>query len=280
MKKTILLLLYLAMLRLSYSQKQIPIEGRCSEEKAMMAKGSWNKDPIFDRGTFKSGEINSRIAEFHKLISATYPQPTGVSALWHQSAGISYFGSKVKMYTGSDGRFAYDFLNLPQFKQYYYESGFFRYLCGDGNFLQQSSETGTVFGIIANTGGVSVREDDTWTINGLPVITRSPVLKVVRGYAIHHPEPGSNTRSILIHRKGTLPYIPITRKQYLDYCLKYYEKFYDSLIRGLEQMPVRSLPEQEKEKAARLAKYEKDLGNDPKRLKAAIDYYLASYQTD
>ena len=42
----------------------------------------------------------------------------------------------------------------------------------------------------------------------------------------------------------------------------------------------RLVPEQEKEKAARLAKYEKDLGNDPKRLKAAIDYYLASYQTD
>ena len=52
------------------------------------------------------------------------------------------------------------------------------------------------------------------------------------------------------------------------------------MIKVQEQMPVRTMEEQEKEKKARLAKFEKDFGSDPKRLKSAVDYYLSGYQTD
>ena len=47
-----------------------------------------------------------------------------------------------------------------------------------------------------------------------------------------------------------------------------------------ENLPVRSLEEQEKEKNAKLAKFEKDFGKDPKRLKSAVDYYLSGYKTE
>jgi len=40
------------------------------------------------------------------------------------------------------------------------------------------------------------------------------------------------------------------------------------------------LEEQEKEKKAKLARFENDFGSDPKRLKSAVDYYLSGYQTD
>jgi hypothetical protein len=52
------------------------------------------------------------------------------------------------------------------------------------------------------------------------------------------------------------------------------------MIESEMQMPVRSLEEQEAEKKAKLAKFEKDFGKDPKRLKGAVDYYLSGYQTD
>ena len=85
---------------------------------------------------------------------------------------------------------------------------------------------------------------------------------------------------VLIHRKGILPYIPVTRKQYLERCISFHTKLWDGIIKGTENLPVRSLEEQEKEKNAKLAKFEKDFGKDPKRLKSTVDYYLSGYKTD
>jgi hypothetical protein len=55
---------------------------------------------------------------------------------------------------------------------------------------------------------------------------------------------------------------------------------YDKIIKNSEEIPVRSLEEQEKEKNFKLEKFKKDFGSDPKRLKSAVDYYLSGYQTD
>jgi hypothetical protein len=45
-------------------------------------------------------------------------------------------------------------------------------------------------------------------------------------------------------------------------------------------MPVRSNEVQEKEKKDKLDKFQKQFGNDQKKLKANVDYYLSGYQTD
>ena len=36
---------------------------------------------------------------------------------------------------------------------------------------------------------------------------------------------------VLIHRKGILPYIPVTRKQYLEQCISYHTKIWDENIK-------------------------------------------------
>ena len=51
------------------------------------------------------------------------------------------------------------------------------------------------------------------------------------------------------------------------------------ILKGLKTYPF-ALEEQEKEKNTKLAKFEKDFGKDPKRLKSAVDYYLSGYKTD
>ena len=56
-----------------------------------------------------------------------------------------------------------------------------------------------------------------------------------QGRELHHD------RYVLIHRKGELPYIPVTRKQYLDRALIYVNKFYDKMIKSFDLVPVRSL---------------------------------------
>src|SRR5258705_3777441 len=87
-------------------------------------------------------------------------------------------------------------------------------------------------------------------------------------------------RQVLIHRKGELPYTPVTRKQYLDRALIYVNKFYDKMIKSFDLVPVRSLEEQEALKKKTIEGYEKTYAGDPKKLKSAVDYYLSSYQTD
>jgi len=270
-------------------QNVVSTDGSCTDTMSMQAKGRWMKHPSsFDRGSAPSAEVIKRIDELHNMMLKIYPEPTGIDAVWHRSVGVSYFGTKRRYYFNRDNVATFEYLDKPHFSQYYYSCLFFAFRCDayDKNKMWPGypGETGTHINITANTidgsAGAGGGPDDTWTINGLPVGIRSPVLKTIRGYELQYPEPGSNTRYVLVHRKGILPYIPVSRKQYLDYCIIYHTKLYDEMIRAQEQMPVRTLEEQEKEKKAKLAKFEKDFGKDPKRLKSAVDYYLSGYQTD
>jgi len=271
--------------QLSYSQNNIATKERCTDVMAQNAGGRWIKST--DLGTVNSKEAYNRLDEIQNMILKLYPQPTGVDAVWHRAAGMSYFGNKLNPKKWPDGRVTFEYSNLPHFIKYYYSAGFFRYSCeyNKTNTMVPGypGETGTWLTITANEtlGPVSeVASDDKWTINGLPVRMRPPVLKTIRGFEVQYPEPGSNTRYVLIRRNGVLPYIPVTRKQYLDQCIIYHTKLWDEMISGFVQLPVRSAEEQEKEKKAKLDKFQKDFGNDPKRLKSAVDYYLSGYQTD
>ena len=276
MKKQIIIFIFINFCLQVNSQTAIKTPGPCTDAELISAKGKWRKDAIFDRGSINSVEANKRIDDIHKLTLETYPQPTGVEARWHRSIGISYFGSKIR----DNGKADYENINMPHFVQMGYTSGFFRYHCGTGNFMTPSSETGTFFGVIGNSHGGSTAGDEEWTINGLPVRTRNRAQRTVRGFEILQSEPGDKNLSVLIHRPGMSPYIPVTRKQYLDQCIIYKTKLYDEMISGFEQLPVRSLEEQEKEKKARLDKLNKQFANDPKKLQQNIDYYLSGYQTD
>lgn len=281
MKKQIILLLLIIIHLTSWSQKSIPTDVPCTDAMAQNAKGRWIKST--DIGSYNSKETGTRLDEIHNLILKTYPQPTGVDAVWHRTAGISYLGAKRKYYNTNDGELTFDYSNLPHFTYYYYNAGFFRYQCEYNKTHSllpgYPGETGTWLNIIANNSLGEIG-DDSWTINGLPVIMHKPALTKKEGIEFLYPEPGRNVRHVLIHRKGILPYIPVTRKQYLAYCIIYHTKIWNETIQSFAQVPVRSLEEQEKEKKAKLDKFQKDFGNDPKRLKSAVDYYLSGYQTD
>jgi len=260
----------------------IKTELPCNDEMAQKVKGRWIGLP--NNGTYNTNETNNRIDQIHDLISKFYPEPTGLDVIWHRTAGKSYFGSKRKYFTTNDGRLDFDYSDVPLFTNYSYSAAFFPYQCAYGKshslIPTYPGETGTFLGIIANYNLGENASDDTWTINGLPVIMRKPPIAVKDGIEFSYPEPGQNVRHILIHRKGVLPYKTVSRKIYLEYCITYYTKLHDEIINSLGQIPVRSLDIQEKEKNAKLAKFEKDFANDPKKLKANVDYYLSGYQTD
>lgn len=282
MNKHIIILLLVIAHFSSRSQKAIITDGPCTDAMAQNVKGRLIQTA--NNGTYNTKEISSRIDKIHDLVLEIYPEPTGVDAIWHRTAGISYFGSKRKYYNTTDGRLTFDYSNLPHFTYYYYNVGFFPYQCeyGKTNSLIPTypGETGSFLNIIANVKLGDMAADDTWTINGLPVVMRKPPITIKDGIEFSYPEPGRNVYEVLVHRKGVLPYIPVTRKQYLDYCIIYHTKIHDEIIKNFEQMPVRSNEVQEKEKKDKLDKFQKQFGNDQKKLKANVDYYLSGYQTD
>lgn len=254
----------------------------CTNEIAQGAQGRWiQKENVSREGT---REVNANLLKFHRLVTEIYPQPTGVDAAWHLYAGISYFGEKIKLNTNRDGVLRREAVDLAHVTKFYYNCGFFAYTCdySDKSKMIVQGETSTWLKITANEASTAIGgvADQLWFINDLPVRLKQPVLKSLGDHELQQVLYGGNARYVLIHRKGVLPYIPVTRKQYLDQCLIYFRKLYDEQIAGLEKLPVRSLEEQEKEKQAKLAQYEKQFEKDPKRKKSAVDYYLSGYKTD
>lgn len=256
----------------------------CTDSMAQNAKGRWVKTK--DPSTTNSKEINATLAEFHRLMLMVCPQPTGVDAAWHTAEGISYFGSKSKNSPYPDGSPRYMSIDLPHFRMYYYKAGFFAYRCDPYNDKKMNPGypglTGTWVTISANKSDPAIGNppDDSWMVNGMPVRTLNAGTRLLSDDGLKEAVKGGNNRIVLIHRKGILPYIPVTRKQYLERCISYHGKLWDEQIARIGNLPVRSPEEQENEKKAKLAKFEKDFGKDPKRLKSAVDYYLSGYKTE
>ena len=67
-------------------------------------------------------------------------------------------------------------------------------------------------------------------------IQMMPVIKGSwKGYALYTPETGSRKTMVLLHRDGMLPYIPVTRKQYLDLSISYLDEMFDRLIADIDK---------------------------------------------
>ena len=209
MKKQIIFLHLLSTCLVSNSQKSITTDVPCTDVMAQNAKGRWIKGE--DNGTYKSTEINNWRNQIHDWVLKIYPQPSGVDAVWSSGAGISYFGSKRKYYKTNEGRQDFDYSNLPQFVKFSYAALFYRYRCEYGKthtlLPGYPGVTNSSFSIVANcTLGEIGGGDDVWTINGLPVQMRKPVLRNLEGMEFPYDGGGSTSGKILIHRKNELPY--------------------------------------------------------------------------
>lgn len=90
--------------------------------------------------------------------------------------------------------------------------------------------------------------DSSNTINGAPFFMLNPVKERWKGYESYYENTLDNRR-VLLHREGMLPYIPVTRKQYLDYCIKKFNKTFDDMIKSSKEMPFSS--QQQKDEAVK-----------------------------
>ena len=262
----------------------------CTDEMAQNVKGEWMKlnERFSDANQVQKQEVNNRIDILHNLLLKLYPKPTGVDVRVSRGASKSYFGATRRYSFNQDDVLSFDYVNTLPITSISYLANFSPHYCAHTDkgkvFVSgKTNENSDGIGLSINDLGVLAdgpSADDNWTINGLPVRRlNTVVIEKWKGYELFGDIRGRG-RQILIHRDGMLPYIPVTRKQYLDRCIVFKTRLHDKIIAGTRQMPVRSIEEQEKEKKAKLDKFQKQFANDEKKLKANVDYYISQYKTD
>ncbi len=245
----------------------------CNDKMADAVQGKWVKGQdllsqltmVFNKT--QAQEVLNRLDAVHKLALEAYSNPIGADASWRRNLGYQ-----------------------PPFAFFYYDIAIHNYFCygGSKNEIQLNDETGTGLTVYANDLlplWDNLMEGDEWKIDGRPIKMRKTMIGKWKGYDLYSAGgPGmelSASRYVIMQRKGELPYVPVTRKQYLDRIIPYVTKFIDQGIKDyIAVKPIRTLEEQEKEKNKVLADYKTKYGSDPKKLKWAVDYYLAGYQTD
>jgi hypothetical protein len=282
-----------------YSIKPIKTTSPCNDAMLMEITGEWHQLNKISPGFMgltaaQIQEGTKRLDAIHKLVQGVYHELNGAIVADGYKTFQAEFAKQVRFEKNGSGINEVTVAGKP-FPFFFYNCVVYPYFCTGTN------EIGNIYPV-AGSGGIEINvngglsnflgdwgvQADEGTIKGRPIKMKKTAAKMWKGYELCYPSgpggPESNEQSgswcLLVHRKGMLPYIPVTRKQYLDFILNYLPKVFDPIIQGYNDMPVRSLEEQEAEKNRILAKYEKDYGKDPKRLKSAVDYYLSGYKTE
>lgn len=303
-KQIIILTMFLFITRLSsWSQSTIKTSTPCSDEVLFKTPGKWFTDygGILDNGSeyipFNKVQVNetvTRMNAIRDMLMKIIPEPMGVDPAWHHVIGLGSFAEQVKYVKNSQGIMNREALVQKPIASYGFVCGFWDLACNpnDPNEIWRGypGETDTWFTVAANGIGNIASEINGSTTNmlidGYPVHLRQPVKEKFDGYELFYckkdvfPDISTNQWRMLFHRKGELPYTPVTRKQYIDQAIIYLAQFYDDAVKDFERAPMRSIEEQETEKKQAVEKMKKDLAWNPTAMKASIDNYLAGYKTE
>lgn len=246
----------------SLSQNTSKTTTPCTDEVLFKTPGRWLKayNGLLDYSeglnltAAQKNEMKKRLDTIHQMILKIYPQPMALDAVWHHSISYSTFAEQVKYDSNSQGVLNRVALVEKPVASFNYTCGFFRHYCNANNaneiFSGYPGETNTWIYINANTltAAKELRTDDGaafGTIGGYPVCQLQPPIKTIGDFELRGIEYETATisttgieHSVIIHRRGMLPYRPITRKQYLDHCIAYVRKFFDEGLKILRESPL------------------------------------------
>jgi hypothetical protein len=278
MKKQIIILFLFGIHLQSYCQKGFTATVPCSDSLLMTIKGEYRKEPDYISPSTSSAlpkaqqpEALRRIDAMHKLLLEAYPQPIGMDGKWRRNLSSGVFADDV------------NYLNGIPVCSYSYSCTFGSNTCVQNHPMEVTAfaDVYNHFRVYLNQLGMLQNDYrlDTMSINGRKVYMLNSLIASWKGYDLYG-SPGSNFSCVILSRKGESPLIPVTRKQYLDYCFSYLNKFFDKQIKSLKEMPVRSLEEQEVLKKKALDKIDEDYKNNPKARDAVRQNFLDTYFTD
>lgn len=263
MKRILVLFVFLL---LAY---HLPAQESCSEEMIMAVKGKWVKHADATMQTGNQAAITTRLDKMQQLLQAAYPEPKGIEAYWYRSMG-GYYAAIAGTST------AYELNAL--FKTYYCNTHLKKMLL--------ATESGTTFDLWSNKFKWFAEIDDKFLVNNKPVYLLTKELGELNGFPLYAGinNATSNTgtsfsKTILISRPGMLPYLPVSRKQYLLVFLSMKDAWQKSYKENLLKMPVRSDTEEEAFKNQQMEKAVIAAGTDEKLRERARNNFLRGYTT-
>ena len=255
MKKQ-LIILFLFSIQLSAQNKdpnphfpKLKISAPCNQEFLNNYRGKWLIPEKVNgpNNTYSQAAMN-RVTQVHELVKQIYPQPMGSDAFWRGTYSKSDFAYTIK-YVIEDGRTQKEYLQRRQVEGWRYYMILFDWMCNDNanEMWNGYPDAGGGNSITVEANNLQIlngefMDDDGWTIDGRPIKRKMPVIGTWKGYDVMGINGGSYADQnsvwyILITRNGVLPYIPVTRKQYLDRAIAYATKFYDKIIASNDQIP-------------------------------------------
>jgi len=261
--KTIILFLLLLSVANSFHAQQ-----PCHDESIMAVKGKWAKRSDANMKAGNQSQITNRIDKMQQLLQAAYPDPKGIEAGWYRSMG-GYYPSLVKSSESYE-------LNAL-FKAYYCNTNLKKLLL--------SIEAGTSFDIWANKFKWFAEKDENFLIENKPVYLLTKKSGELKGFPLFAGRDNSSantgqtfSKTMLITRQGQLPYLPVSRKQYLLVFLRNKEDWGKKQEENLSKMPVRSDVEEEEFKKQQMERVVSQAQNEQSREKARSNF-LRGYKT-
>ena len=252
MKKQItILLLFFFNCTFICGQKWIKTTSPCNDELLKNVSGEWihGGDPWYAKlSKQQEQEVRNRVATIHQIIYSLTPTLSGIDAAW----GIHSTDHDFAQQSGTEylqgGQSRQKFYNGIPLVEYTYSIGFYEYSCGkygDPNFMRKGypREDGASLSVSVNTLNKFLLRDyggaEGMQIDGRNIKMMPPETGKWKGYTMYDTEAGDF--SILLHRDGILPYIPVTRKQYLELSIEYLQKFFDKGIKAYDDPATAAL---------------------------------------
>jgi hypothetical protein len=279
MKKQTIIFLLLFLYHSSFSQiKTISVD--CTDSYLLSLKGKYEKaKTVIGAGTISglaAGQQQTmlkRLDTVHQMLLKAYPVPTGFEAYWWKVILTANLATNLN---GENGIPVYTSQYRANFNSY----GCYQNKPRDLFCCEPGTSTFQVYVNDFGAYGSSAGGQQNMMINGLRVYMRYPVKGKWKGFElVHIGNLESTKRVVLLHRPGELPYIPVTRKQYLEFCLKYLDEFMDKQVKGMNDMPE-GTPEQKKIKDETIQRIVNNKKKILKRYEDEMEKTKAAYLLD
>jgi len=263
MKKQITFFFFLFICLSSRSQEFIKTTTPCTNEFLQKIPGKWIKKNDYLPAKIpkqQQQEIFTRLDSIHRWVDKIYSPFFGVDASWNRFTSDADFASEYKYEYSPDAGYRNIQVNSIPVFSYGYSVKFNEFFCSKNDpneYLRYHGEDGVLLKIYANTLGLFTSSAKgemagVMQIDRRPIWTMYPVTGKWKGYDVYSLEVGFGLKIVLLHRKGMLPYIPVTRKQYLDRCMTYIPKLFTFDPKVLELIPDKKERDEQIKKSEKL----------------------------